>query len=182
MEKYRLERIGRRSFHTGLEYDTVSVNVNQETRTAKRAVRATRFGVRRLDATLFAEACFGARNARASSADLICRSAVFQQRSGDFGVFGRSSSLNQKRRGVSKGREWVLPALARRRRRAAQISALRQPAALYSIAKTACTVACCSTFLGNNLRGISFLPTIAIDVCSPEAKGQPLGLRRVLLA
>jgi len=49
-KKFRFERKGRRSFDTGLEYDTASVIANQETRTAKPAVRATRL-IRPLDST-----------------------------------------------------------------------------------------------------------------------------------
>ena len=41
-KKYRLERKARRSLDTALEYATASVNANQEPRTAKPAVRATR--------------------------------------------------------------------------------------------------------------------------------------------
>jgi len=44
IEKCRLERMGRRSLDTGLEYETASGIANQEPRTAEPAVRATRFG------------------------------------------------------------------------------------------------------------------------------------------
>ena len=47
IKKYRFERKGRRSFDTGLEYAPVSRLANQEPRTAKSAVRATRFMIDR---------------------------------------------------------------------------------------------------------------------------------------
>ena len=43
MKKYRLERDGRRSFHTAVEYPTVEPTATEKTRTAKAAVRATCF-------------------------------------------------------------------------------------------------------------------------------------------
>ena len=41
MKKYRLERKGRRSFDTALEYDTTGMMVSEKTRTTKPVVRAT---------------------------------------------------------------------------------------------------------------------------------------------
>jgi hypothetical protein len=41
MKKYRLERKGRRSFDTALEYDAARMMVGEKTRTTKPVVRAT---------------------------------------------------------------------------------------------------------------------------------------------
>ena len=43
MKKYRFERKGRRSFDTGVEYDTAGMMDNEKTRTTEPVVRATRW-------------------------------------------------------------------------------------------------------------------------------------------
>jgi hypothetical protein len=45
MKKYRFERKGRRNFDTALHYNTMDMIATEKTRTAKSAVRATRFYV-----------------------------------------------------------------------------------------------------------------------------------------